>query len=224
MKKILALILAVMMIASLSLTAFAAVDQDSSNKSGATKVFFEVNPTYIVTIPETVSLQMAQNGTEVTYENDYEITAEAGVRLKKGYCIEVAVITDNVMETEEGATLTYEITKDGAALENNVVAVFGTDKEAQVSKIHISAGDPDYAGTYEDTVTFTVAVKVALISFTLRGKTYQAEAGMTLCQWAESPYDVDDEYHDAGDGSIECAYGFAFDEVIVDGKAYSILD
>ena len=223
MRKILALILAVMMIASLSLTAFAA-----NTAGGEAEIAFSVDPTYIITIPQTVSLAKTEDGDKVTYENDYEITAEAGVRLKKDYYIEVAIVTDNVMETKEGATLAYEITKGGAALVNNVVATFVTDKAAQTSKIHISADDPEFAGDYKDTVTFTVAVKTdapALISFTLNGKPYQAEAGMTLCQWAESSYDVEDEYRDDGNGSVICSNGVEFlcDDEIVDGEEYYML-
>jgi len=95
----------------------------------------------------------------ITYENDYTIEASAGVRLKKNEYIEVTVTTDNEMETPEGATLAYTITKDDATLENNVVATFATDKAAQTSTIHIAAGDPDFAGDYKDTVTFTLTVK-----------------------------------------------------------------
>ena len=39
-----------------------------------------------------------------------------------------------------------------------VVAEFDTDKSEQTATIHIAANDPDYAGEYKDTVTFTVAV------------------------------------------------------------------
>jgi hypothetical protein len=63
------------------------------------------------------------------------------------------------MTTAEGATLAYTITKDGNALENDVVATFTTDKAEQSSTIHIAAGDPDFAGDYKDTVTFTLTVK-----------------------------------------------------------------
>jgi serine/threonine protein kinase len=78
---------------------------------------------------------------------------------KKNEYIEVTVATDNEMTTAEGATLAYTITKDGNALENDVVATFTTDKAEQSSTIHIAASDPDYAGDYKDTVTFTLTVK-----------------------------------------------------------------
>ena len=157
MKKLFAVILAVVMIATMSTTAFAA-----NTTGGSTEVSFNVDPTYTVTIPATVELERQEDNGTVTYENDYTIEAVAGVRLKKNEYIEVTVASDFTMETAEGATLAYGITAGGNAVANNgVVAEFETDKNEQSTTIHIAANDPDYAGEYEDTVTFTVAVKVA---------------------------------------------------------------
>lgn len=155
MKKLFALILAVVMIATMSTTAFAA-----NTEGGSTELSFNVDPTYTITIPPTVELQKVEDNGTVTYENDYTIGANAGVRLKKNEYIEVTVASDFEMTTTEGATLAYTITAEDAAVANNgVVATFGTDKNAQSTTIHIAANDPDYAGEYKDTVTFTVAVK-----------------------------------------------------------------
>ena len=157
MKKLFALIFTVVMIATMSTTAFAA-----NTEGGSTELSFNVDPTYTVTIPATVELQKVEDNGTVTYENDYTLTAQAGVRLKKGEYIEVTVASDFEMTTTEGATLAYTITAEDAAVANNgVVATFGTDKNAQSTTIHIAANDPDFAGEYKDTVTFTVAVKVA---------------------------------------------------------------
>ena len=154
MKKLFALILTVCLLASMSTTAFAA-----NTTGGETEVSFNVDPTYTVTIPATVELNKVEENGTVTYENDYTITAEAGVRLLKNQYIEVTIASDYVMQTPQGATLAYTITKDAAALVDSIVAEFDTDKAAQTSVIHIAAGDPDFAGNYSDTVTFTLAVK-----------------------------------------------------------------
>ena len=155
MKKLFAVILAVALMATMSVTAFAV-----NITSGSTEVSFNVDPAYTVTIPATVELNKVENNGTVTYENDYTITAEAGVRLFLGEYIEVTVASDFEMTTTEGATLAYAITADGNAVANNgVVAEFDTDKLEQAATIHIAAADPDYAGEYKDTVTFTVAVK-----------------------------------------------------------------
>ena len=155
MKKLFALILTVVMIATMSTTAFAA-----NTEGGYTELFFNVDHTYTVTIPATVELQKVENNGTVTYENDYSLTAQAGVRLKKNEYIEVTVASDFEMTTTEGATLAYTITAENAAVATGgVVAEFDTDKNAQSTTIHIAANDPDFAGEYKDTVTFTVAVK-----------------------------------------------------------------
>ncbi len=196
MKKLFALILTVCLLATMSVTAFAAEIGPGANASqGSTEVSFNVDPTYTVTIPATVELERQEDNGTVTYENDYTLTAEAGVRLKKGEYIEVTVASDFTMQTTEGATLAYTITKDAAALVDSIVAEFDTDKAAQTSVIHIAANDPDYAGEYTDTVTFTVAVKdmpKPLISFTIDGTSYQAEEGMTWGDWVNSEYDNDE--------------------------------
>ena len=155
MKKLFALILTVAMLASMSVTAFAA-----NTEGGSTELSFNVDPTYTVTIPATVELERQEDNGTVTYENDYTLTAQAGVRLKKGEYIEVTVASDFEMTTTEGATLAYTITAENAAVANNgVVAEFATDKAEQTATIHIAANDPDFAGEYKDTVTFTLTVK-----------------------------------------------------------------
>ena len=197
MKKLFALILTVAMLATMSVTAFAAEIGPGANASqGSTELSFNVDPTYTVTIPATVELQKVEDNGTVTYENDYTIEAVAGVRLKKGEYIEVTVASDFTMQTTEGATLAYSITAGGNAVATGgVVAEFATDKNAQSTTIHIAANDPDFAGEYKDTVTFTVAVKDVpkpLISFTIDGTSYQAEEGMTWGDWVNSEYDNDE--------------------------------
>ena len=163
MKKLFALILTVAMLATMSVTAFAAeIGTETNASQGSTEVSFNVDPTYTVTIPATVELNKVEDNGTVTYENDYTIGANAGVRLKKNEYIEVTIASDFEMTTEQGATLDYSITTGrNAVATGDVVAEFETDKNAQSTTIHIAANDPDYAGEYKDTVTFTVAVKVA---------------------------------------------------------------
>ena len=158
MKKLLALILAITLMATMSVTAFA-TDVTTDGGTGSTDVYFGVDPTYTVTIPAKVELQKIDTDGAITYENDYTITAEAGVRLLKNEYIEVTIASDYVMQTPQGATLAYTITKDAAALVDSIVAEFDTDKAAQTSVIHIAANDPDFAGEYKDTVVFTLTVK-----------------------------------------------------------------
>lgn len=216
MKKLFAIILTIAMIASMSVTASA-----DNTTGGSTEVSFNVDSFYTITIPGNVTLgkETANDGT-VTYENDYTITAEPGVRLNKNASIEVTLASDFVMATTQGATLPYTITQGTNTItaENNKVATFTTSTSEQTSTIHISANDPEFAGEYKDTVTFTIAVvsapsAPATISFTINGVTYQAEEGMTWGDWVESAYNVDEFVE--SDGGI-----FSYGMVCYDDSDY----
>lgn len=161
MKKVFAVLLVFVLLAVLSVPAFAAeLGPDANASQGSAEVKFNVDPTYTITIPAIVELNKMENTDGITYENDYTLTALAGVRLKKNEYIEVTVASDFEMTTDEGATLAYEIIVGNTAIAtNDVVANFDTDKNEQTATIHIAANDPDFAGEYEDTVTFTLEVK-----------------------------------------------------------------
>ena len=122
MKKLFALILTVCLLASMSTTAFAA-----NTTGGSTEVSFNVDPTYTVTIPATVELNKVEDNGTVTYENDYTLTAQAGVRLKKGEYIEVTVASDFEMTTTEGATLAYTDVDGYAGAFGGMASAFGNN-------------------------------------------------------------------------------------------------
>lgn len=172
MKKLLTVVLTLAMMLSLSVTAFAAdtvVGPDGSGNpdpaTGNTAVSFEVAPTYTVTIPATVEL--VKTGTDtITYEKAMDITAAAGVRLLEGQSIQVTLASDFTLKTEASATyqLPYTVkvgTSTTAINTGDVVATFGTSREAQTSTLHFAANNPTYAGDYSDTVTFTISVVTA---------------------------------------------------------------
>ena len=218
MKKLFALLLAITMMATLSVTAFAA-DYDTAGDKGM-NVTYSVAPAYTVTIPETVTI--GAEGTEKT------VSAE-DVVVEKGQYVSVTLAADNnfTVKTTEGAELPYTVTANGetVAAGGEILAVNPTDSKTGTATITFDIDESaiKYAGTYTGSATFTIAVKdVPMINFTFNGTAYQAEEGMTLCQWAESEYDVNDEYYDAGDGSVQVhnSLGFVDDTVIVDGEEY----
>ena len=190
MKKLFALILTVAMLFSLSVTAFAAVDQDSADPNGAMNVTYTVAPTFTVTIP-----------TSVTLGEDATISAEKVV-VPKGKQVEVSIADANGFKatTPEGAELTYTVKngEDAVAEGETVLAV--NPKNGKTGSATLSFVAPEiiqYAGTYTGTVTFTVAVKdvpVTTISFTIYNPVgdstteYSAEKGMTWGDWLESTY------------------------------------
>lgn len=172
MKKILSIALALSL--SLSVTAFAEDatikpgDNGSPNPPSAdTTVEFSVDPAYTVTIPEKVELtrKEADDGT-VTYEQEADITASAGVRLLEGQSIQVTLDGSFKLTTgTQGAKyeLPYTVTVDNEEIteENNVVAVFGTSLSGQSSTLHFAADDPVYAGSYSGIVTFNISIVTA---------------------------------------------------------------
>ena len=184
MKKLFALILTVAMLFSLSVTAFAAVDQDSQDPSGAMNVTYTVAPTFTVTIPATVALG-----------EDATILAE-NVVVPKGKQVEVSIADANGFKatTPEGAEITYTVKngEDAVAEGETVLAVNpGDSKRGSTTLSFVAPETIQYAGTYTGTVTFTVAVKdVPKINFTIDGTSYQADAGMTWAEWVESDYNT----------------------------------
>ena len=199
MKKLLALILAIALLLSLSVTAFA-TDYNTEGEKGTT-VTYTVAPAYTVTIPQNVTID--GNATTISAEN---------VVVEKGRYVSVTLADSNdfTVATEQGATLTYTVTANGEniAAGDEILAVNPTDSATGTATVtfDIDESDIKYAGTYTGTATFTVALKdvpVTTINFTMDSSDWQewipnltanlqAEAGMTWGEWIESDYNVDD--------------------------------
>lgn len=171
MKKLLSLVLAMALALSLSVTAFAAdttiepdTNGDPKPSTADTSVEFNVAPTYTITIPTGVELSKKEVDGTVTYEQNANITASAGVRLLNGQSIQVtlSVGTDGfVLTSKEGAILNYTVTVNGSnepINSDDIVATFSTSADEQKSALHFAANDPTYAGDYSDTVVFTIAI------------------------------------------------------------------
>ncbi|MEG2081397.1 MAG: hypothetical protein RRZ68_07550 [Oscillospiraceae bacterium] len=160
MKKIITAILAISVLTAMSTTAFAAdINQGSTDKSSNTEVTFNVAPTYIVTIPTAIELTETKTGV-ITYTGSDTITTSA-IRLNKGEKVKIAIASDFTMTSTKNATQSYTVTVDGATsslVNGGEVARFGTNKAAQSVKLNYLAGDPEFAGDYKDTVTFTLSV------------------------------------------------------------------
>lgn len=156
MKKLFASILALAMVSAMSATAFATeIDQDSTTKAGNTQVKLSVDPAYIVTIPADVTLTLTGD----SYAGSGEITAKE-VRIGKDQAITVTVASNNnfVLTSGENATLPYTLQIGNTALPaSNVVASFTTDTAEQTVTLNYSAQDPEFAGVYRDTLTFTIS-------------------------------------------------------------------
>ena len=200
MKKLFALILAIALMATMSVTAFA-TDYDTTGEKGMT-VTYSVAPTYIVTIPETVTIGAAGTDKTVSAEN---------VVVEKGQYVSVSLASDNnfTVRTPQGAELTYTVTANSqiVSVGDEILAVNPADGKTGSTTISFDIDEAaiKYAGTYTGTATFTVAVKnvpVTIINFTIDGTSYQAEEGMTWAQWVLSDYNNGGFALDSYDGPM----------------------
>ena len=151
-----------------------------------TTITYTVNPTYTVTIPETVTI--GAEGTEKT------VSAE-NVVVEKGKYVSVSLADNNnfTVSTPEGATLDYIVTANGetVAAGGEILAVNPANGKTGSASVtfDIDENAVKYAGTYTGTATFTIAVKPVpktIINFTIDGETFEAEEGMTWAEWIDS--------------------------------------
>ena len=148
MKKVFAVICAVAILMSLSVTAFAA-----NTTGGEADITTSIEPTYTVTIPADVNVVF--NATETAF-GTIEVTAS---QIHPDKQIRVTLTTDGELNNTIDTTkvIPYVI-KDasGAAFKT---ATYLTEGDKTELSIHITADDWNaaYAGDYTDTVTFTVS-------------------------------------------------------------------
>ena len=148
MKKLFALILTVSLLASMSVTAFAA-----NTAGGKADITTSIAPTYTVTIPADVNV--AFNATETDF-GTIEVTAS---QIHPDKCIKVALTTDGELNNaiDNTKVIPYEIQdSEGNAFTS---ATYLTEGDKTELSIHITTNDWNaaYAGDYSDTVTFTVS-------------------------------------------------------------------
>ena len=153
MKKLFVLIMAVAMLATMPTTAFAA-DYDTTTGDKETTVIYSVAPTYVVTIPASI-----------TIDGEADTISAENVVVEKGSYVSVALAEENdfTVTTAEGATLTYTVTKGGEniAAGDEILAVNPADGKTGSANIVFDIDESAivYAGTYEGTATFTISVK-----------------------------------------------------------------
>ena len=150
MKKLFVLILTVVMLATMPTAVFA--EAETGDKS--TTVTYSVAPTYIVTIP-----------TSITIDGEADTISAENVVVEKGSYVSVALAEENdfTVTTAEGAELTYTVTKGGTniAAGDEILAVNPADGKTGSADITFDIDESAivYAGTYEGTATFTISVK-----------------------------------------------------------------
>ena len=148
MKKLFAIVLTFALLASLSVTAFAA-----NTTGGDADITTSIAPTYTVTIPADVNVQF--NATETAF-GAIEVTAS---QIHPDKQIRVTLTTDGELNNTIDTTKVIPYVIKDASGAGFTTATYLTEGDKTVLSIHITADDWNaaYAGDYTDTVTFTVS-------------------------------------------------------------------
>ena len=153
MKKLLSFTLALVMMLSVSITAFAAtIKQDSASKEANAVISTSIAPAYTVTIPADVNVSF--NATSTSF-GKIEVTA---AQINPNKCIKVALTTDGTLNNTVDSTkvIPYTVNAGATAFTS---ATYLTAGEKTDLTINITQNDWNsaYAGDYTDTVTFSVS-------------------------------------------------------------------
>ena len=159
MKKLLTLALVGAMLTATGITAFASAP--------TTDVTYEVAPVYTVVIPESVTL----GDTAVTEQiSIYGATPEDNVVIGKTQKVNVALTAsanDFKVKTADGDEVAYTVNDKNTVADLTTVAeCTATDGKKDTNITFTKTGTAAYAGTYTDTLTFTVSLEDAAVAVT----------------------------------------------------------
>ena len=177
MKKILALVLAIIMMAAIAVPAFAAattqqvVDANNASNTEDVKVTYGVTQSYIVVIPIDVNFEEAEDGTIASHTRD--LTAK-DVRIAGNEYLTVAIDSLNGWKMKDAAAkssaVSYTVKVDAATdpLADNGVALSldrpegnqGVVGATKTVVLTFATAGTAQEGTYEDKLTFNVAINV----------------------------------------------------------------
>lgn len=165
MKKILSVIMMVLMTLGMPMYSLAsegmAITQDSQEKSGNTNVDYNLEETYTVIFPASVTF----TDTEKSIDRGLQVS---DVVLQEGHSINVNVasLNDFHMKNKEGS-IAYQLivnNNDDKPVENNsTILTVDAGKKAGVAILtfitELDKSKAPFAGRYSDTLTFTVSVE-----------------------------------------------------------------
>ncbi len=157
MKKLLTLVLAVMMLCSVSVTAFAATDLDKGNNVGSMTVSYGVDEGYVVTIPADVTV--STTGVETTL-------SASKVLLSDGKTLTVSVASANGFKLEcAGSKIPYTVSVGDTEQTNATFTALSIKSGTTSGSVNLTfkttqadINNATKAGTHTDTLTFTCGV------------------------------------------------------------------
>ena len=146
MKKLTALVLALVLVLSLSVTAFAAEDNRNTN------ITTSIAPTYTVTIPADT------NVTFNTLSTSFGSVKLEAAQIDPGYAVKVELNASGLLKNgaDNTKTIAYAINDANGAFTSAQYTTAGEQTPLTID-ITQEAWNAAFAGSYSDTVTFTVS-------------------------------------------------------------------
>lgn len=177
MKKIISLALAVMLITTMSVTAFAATIE---GESGTVDVTYGVSESYTVTIPAStsltengVSMEVSTKDVVIPYGNQLTVSISSNNYNEGKWYLVDSANTSNKLE------YSMKNGENDVASDSTILTVAaGTTDEQKVTLTATLVGTATYSGTYKDTLTFNVSVASASGSTTETWTTVTDENGL----------------------------------------------
>ena len=199
MKKVITLILALLLLGSLSVGAFAATG--NSSQSQTVSYSNNAGSSYTVTVPAKIDLTAAGGSGEVSVKGNWAANETLTVT-----CPAEVTLTNNIVTTET------QPVSVSLGSENAGITQTGNNASESTASATLIVGEVKDAlfGVWTGTVEFTVALESKIFNFTIVGTTYQAENGMTWEQWVESSYNTAG-YHCS---EFDCAEMMPFHDVV----------
>ena len=149
MKKLLAIIVAAVMIAACSVTAFAET----------TNVSYNVDPFYTVSIPAAVTLGDSAVEADITAS---DVILEGGKKIKVELTSASNTASGSTFNAKNGdSAVTYTITGDSAIAVGDTVATFTANGSKTLTFSAADKSAATVAGSHTETLTFTVSVETA---------------------------------------------------------------
>ena len=149
MKKILAIIIAAVMIAACTVTAFA----------DTTDVSYDVQPSYTVTIPAAVTLGDSAVEADITAS---DVILEGGKKIAVELTSASNTASGSTFNAKNGdSTVTYTITGDEAIAVGDTVATFTANGSKTLTFSAADKSAATVAGSHTETLTFTVSVETS---------------------------------------------------------------
>ena len=184
MKKLLAIILAALMIAACSVTAFAET----------TNVSYNVDPSYTVSIPAAVTLGDSAVEADITAS---DVILEGGKQVVVELTSASNTPSGSTFNAKNGdSTVTYTITGDSAIAVGDTVATFTANGSKTLTFSAADKSAATVAGSHTETLTFNIAVEDAVKTLTLSGTYWDNRAGGFVTNSLEIEYTDNDTWKD----------------------------